>query len=88
MYKELIFLLWDMEDLTAKVGVYQRLALSLHCNALMHLMDELTKWVQEETSWCMMFGDVMVLVDQKTQVLESKHERYERSIREKCIENK
>lgn len=39
-------------------------------------MDELAKGVQEKVSWCMMFVDYVVLVEENTQVLEDTLERW------------
>lgn len=43
----------ETKDFTMKVGFQQEMALSPYLFSL--LMDELTKSVQDGTSWCMMF---------------------------------
>jgi hypothetical protein len=52
----------DTNDFSINIGLYQGLALSPYLFALM--MDEVTRDVQGGISWCMLFVDDMILVDE------------------------
>jgi Reverse transcriptase (RNA-dependent DNA polymerase) len=45
-----------------KIGLHQGSALSLYIFTL--VMDEITKDIQENISWCMLFADDVVLIDE------------------------
>ena len=52
----------DTTDFPINIGLYQGLALSPYLFAL--VMDEVTKDIQGEIPWCMLFADDVVLVDE------------------------
>ena len=49
-------------DFSITIGLHQRSALSPFLFAI--VMDELTRAIQDEISWCMLFADDIVLVDE------------------------
>ena len=52
----------DTDDFPIKIGLHQWSALSSSLFALM--MDEVTRDIQGDIPWCMLFTDDMVLVDE------------------------
>ena len=52
----------DTDDFPIKIGLHQRSALSPYLFALM--MDEVTRDIQGDIPWCMLFADDVVLVDE------------------------
>jgi hypothetical protein len=51
----------DTSDFPIKIGLHQGLALSLYLFAL--VMDEVTRDIQGDIPWCVLFVDDVVLVD-------------------------
>jgi len=49
-------------DFSITIGLHQGSALSLFLFAI--LMDELTRVIQDEIPWCMLFADDIFLVDE------------------------
>ena len=49
-------------DFSINIGLHQGSALSLYLFAL--VMDEVTRDIQGEITWCMLFADDVVLVDE------------------------
>ena len=52
----------DTDDFTIRIGLHQGLALSPYLFAL--VMDEVTRDIQGDIPWCMLFADDVVLVDE------------------------
>ena len=52
----------DMDDFPTRIGLHQGSALSPYLFAL--VMDEVTRDIQEDIPWCMLFADDVVLVDE------------------------
>jgi hypothetical protein len=51
----------NTDDFTIKIGLHQGLALSPYLFDL--VMDEVTRYIQGDIPWCMLFEDDVVLVD-------------------------
>ena len=62
----------DTEPFKITMGLYQGSALSPYLFAL--VIDELTKHIQIEVSWCMLFADDIVLVDETKEGVNTKLE--------------
>lgn len=69
-----------------KVGVHQGSALSLF--EFIFVMDELTKEIQEEAPWHMMFADDVVLIGENKHVLEDKLEWWTGVLEMEWVRNK
>ena len=52
----------DTDDFLIRIGLHQGLALSPYLFAL--VMDEVTRDIQGDIPWCMLFADDVVLVDE------------------------
>jgi hypothetical protein len=52
----------DTNDFSINIGLHQGSALSSYPFAL--VMDEVTRDIQDGTSWCMLFIDDVILVDE------------------------
>ena len=52
----------DTDDFLIRIGLHQRSALSPYLFAL--VMDEVTRDIQGNIHWCMLFADDVVLVDE------------------------
>jgi hypothetical protein len=52
----------DTNDFSINIGLHQGSALSPYPFAL--VMDEVTRDIQDDTSWCMLFIDDVILVDE------------------------
>ena len=52
----------DTSDFPIKIGLYQKSALNPYLFAL--VMDEVTRDIQGDIPWCMLFADDVVLVDE------------------------
>jgi len=52
----------DIEYFFINIGLHQGLALSLFLFTI--VMDELTRKIQDEVPWCMLFADDIVLIDE------------------------
>ena len=62
----------DTEPFKITMGLHQDSALSPYLFAL--VMDELTKHIQTEVPWCMLFADDIVLVDETKGAVNTKLE--------------
>ena len=51
----------DISEFSVTIGLHQRSVLSLYLFAL--IIGELTAYIQEEVTWCVLFADVIVLVN-------------------------
>ena len=63
------------------VGLHQGSALSPYLFAL--IMDELTKDIQEEVPWCMLFADDIVLIDETKAGVNAKLELWRNTLESK-----
>jgi Reverse transcriptase (RNA-dependent DNA polymerase) len=52
----------ESNTFSIKIGLHQGSALSLYIFTL--VMDEITNDIQEDISWCMLFADDVVLIDE------------------------
>lgn len=66
------------EEFPITIGVHQGSALSPFLFAL--VMDELTRSVQDDIPWCMMFADDIVLIDETKEGVESKLELWRHTL--------
>ena len=62
----------DTDDFPIKIGLHQGLALSPYLFTL--VMDEVTRDIQGDIPWCMLFADDIVLVDESRTVVNRKLE--------------
>lgn len=62
------------EDFTAKIAV--RYKSTLYPLLFSIVSDELTKGIQYETPWCMMFADDVVLINKNMNALKGKLKRW------------
>ena len=53
----------DTDDFPIRIGLHQESALSPYLFAL--VMDEVTRDIQGDISWCMLFADDVMLVDER-----------------------
>ena len=60
----------NTDDFPIKIGLHQGLALSPYLFTL--VMDEVTRDIQDDIPWCMLFADDVVLLDEsRTRLIES-----------------
>jgi Reverse transcriptase (RNA-dependent DNA polymerase) len=52
----------ESDTFSIKIGLHQGSALSSYIFTL--VMDEITKDIQEDISWCMLFADDVMLIDE------------------------
>ena len=80
MYKDAIMFVWtcggDTTDFAINIGLHQGLTLSHYLFAL--VMDEITKDIQGEIHWCMLFANDVVLVDESRAGVNRKLELWRR----------
>ena len=62
----------DTEDFPIDIGLHQGSALSPFLFTT--VMDELTREIQDEISWCMLFADDIVLIDESREGVNTKLE--------------
>jgi len=67
-------LVGDTDDFPIDIGLYQGPALSPFLFTI--VMDELTKGIQDEKPWCMLFVDDIVLIDETREGVNTKLERW------------
>ena len=68
-------------DFPINIGLHQRSALSPYLFAL--VMDEITRDIQGEIPWCMLFADDVVLVDESRAGVNRKLEMWRRTLESK-----
>jgi hypothetical protein len=73
----------DTNDFTINIGLHQGLALSPYLFTLM--MDEVIKYIQGDISWCMLFVNDVVLVDESRTGVDQKLELRRRTLEAKCF---
>jgi hypothetical protein len=71
----------DTNDFSINIRLHQGSALSLYLFAL--VMDEVTKDIQGGISWCMLFTDDVILVDESIMRVDQKLELWRRTLEEK-----
>ena len=71
----------ETEEFPITVGLHQGLALSPYLFAL--VMDELTRDIQDEVPWCMLFADDIVLMDKTREGVNAKVERWREELESK-----
>ena len=71
----------NIEPFKITMGLYQDSALRSYLFAL--VIDELTKYIQTETPWCMLFADDIVLVDETKKGVNTKFELWRNNLESK-----
>ena len=71
----------DTEYIPIDIGLHQGSALSPFLFTI--IMDELTREIQEEAPWCMLFADDIVLIDETRSGLNEKLEKWRNSLESK-----
>jgi hypothetical protein len=71
----------DTNDFSINIGLHQGSALSPYLFAL--VMDEVTRDIQGGISWCMLFTDDVVLVDESMTGVDQKLELWRRTLEAK-----
>ena len=71
----------NSEEFPITIGVHQGSVLSPYLFVL--VMDELTKDIQDEVPWCMLFADDIVLIDESREGVNSKLELWRRTLESK-----
>ena len=71
----------DTTDFPINIGLHQGSALSPYLFAL--VMDEVTRDIQGDISWCMLFADDVVLVDESRAGVNRKLELWRRTLESK-----
>ena len=72
------------DDFSVGMGLHQGFALSPFLFTL--AMDELTRGIQDALPWCMLFADVIVLIDEIRQGVNDKLERWRHVLEAKGLE--
>ena len=67
-------LVGDTGDFPIDIGLHQGSALSPFLFTV--VMDELTREIQDEIPWCMLFADDIVLIDETKEGINTKLERW------------
>jgi hypothetical protein len=73
----------DTNDFPVNIGLHQGSALSPYLFALM--MDEVTRDIQGDIPWCMLFVDDVVLMDESRTGVDQKLELWRRILEAKCF---
>ncbi|KAL3527949.1 hypothetical protein ACH5RR_012605 [Cinchona calisaya] len=85
MYKDVVTSVRTPEGLTREfpinIGLHQGSALNPYLFVL--VIDELTRHIQEEIPWCMLFVDDIVLVDETEGGVNAKHEIWKETLEAK-----
>lgn len=76
-------LVGETEDFRVRVGVHQGSALSPYLFSL--VMDEITKSVQGEVPWCMLFADDVVLVGESLEDVNYRLEEWREALESKGL---
>jgi len=71
----------DTEDFPIDMGLHQGLALSPFLFTI--VMNELTRGIQDEIPWCMLFADDIVLIDESREGVKTKLERWRDTVEAK-----
>ena len=67
-------LVGDMDNFPIEIGLHQGSALSPFLFTI--VMDELTRGIQDEIPWCILFADNIVLIDETRQGANTKLEQW------------
>ena len=85
MYDRVVISIWTTGDETKEfpitIGLHQGSALSPYLFAL--VMDEITRHIQDEVPWCMLFADDIVLVDETREGVNAKLELWRKTLETK-----
>jgi hypothetical protein len=73
----------DTNDFPINIGLHQGSALSPYLFSL--VMDEVTRDIQSGISWCMLFADDVVLVDESRTGVDQKLEFWRQTLEAKCF---
>ena len=71
----------DTTDFPINIGLHQGSVLSPYLFAL--VMDEVTRDIQDDIPWCMLFADDVVLVDESGEMVNRKLELWRRTLESK-----
>ena len=71
----------ETEDFRVRVGVHQGSALSPYLFSL--VMDEITKDIQGEVPWCMLFADDIVLIGEISEEVNGSLEEWREALENK-----
>ena len=74
----------DTDDFPIKIGLHQGSALSPYLFAL--VMDEVTRDIQGDILWCMLFADDVVLVDENRKGVNRKLELWQQTLESKVLD--
>ena len=75
----------DTDDFSIRIGLHQGSALSPYLFAL--VMDEVTKDIQGDIPWCMLFANDVVLVDESRTGVNQKLELWRETLESKGFRN-
>jgi hypothetical protein len=81
MYDNVVTSDGDTNDFPINIGLHQESALSPYLFAL--VMDEVTRDIQGGITWCMLFADYVVLVDESRTGVDQKLELWRRTLEAK-----
>jgi hypothetical protein len=73
----------DTNDFPVNIGLHQGSALSPYLFAL--VMDEVTRDIQGSITWCMLFTDDVILLDESRTGVDQKLELWRRTLEAKCF---
>ena len=73
----------DRNDFPIRIGLHQGSVLSPYLFAL--VMDEVTRDIQGDIPWCMLFADDVVLVDESRTGVNKKLELWRETLESKCF---
>ena len=73
----------DTDDFPIRIGLHQGPALSRYLFAL--VMDEVTRVIQGDIPWCMLFADDVVLVNENRTGVNQKLELWREILESKCF---
>ncbi|GJX85066.1 retrovirus-related pol polyprotein LINE-1 [Tanacetum coccineum] len=73
----------DTEFFPVEVGLHQGSAISLYLFAL--ILDEISRGIQEDIPWCMIFADDIVLIAESAEGLNNRLEKWRKALEDKGL---